>query len=509
MSQKNALVERLKVVAARYTQSEIARRTGTWVSNVHHYLHGTRVPADFLLALVDTCGVNPHWLLTGEGSPWVAEQAPPSTDFSRDVQRLSRSLHAASRLKLGELFSDDRTRVLAEINQALEAHQRAEQQVSDHVDATLGELWDRITDALNAHEFKGDALALGVARGHLASFTQLARLSTNPLRQLESLGMQARLAVNDSRFEQALEFRRRSFLMAFSALGPKKASFHDHSHGYATSLARNGHFHEARIILQTALPLARAAGNDPTWTAFDDVFREFCASQIGQIAGALESARQALQRPGAAQANGMEDAYPMVMEIALLSGRMNSQEAMRYGPNTLQRRRYLYVWGCWTENVSELRKVLSLSMRGVLPKADYIQRLHRRWRRIAQWVHQAVWRRTKGLWREVLDWDDREFSIHPARESAVKLIRACQVARLCGEGAKARELLPRAEDALHSMPAGMDVFILERATHHRNALALSDTPAAARKLKQLRAQAQAWFRDHAARGYACFSGYGL
>ena len=78
-----------------------------------------------------------------------------------------------------------------------------------------------------------------------------------------------------------------------------------------------------------------------------------------------------------------------------------------------------------------------------------------------------------------------------------------------GELEKARELLVDAQAALEAMPAGMDLFIYERATHHRNALALGEGPKGSTKSRNLRAQAQRWFRDHAARGYACFSGFGL
>jgi hypothetical protein len=124
-------------------------------------------------------------------------------------------------------------------------------------------------------------------------------------------------------------------------------------------------------------------------------------------------------------------------------------------------------------------------------------------------VYAAAWERPKGLWCEVLACDDREFSIHPARDRAIKSVRACQVARLCGETAKARELLLQSQQALAAMPPGMEPFLLERATHHRNALVLGDAARAPRKLKQMRAEAQAWFRKLAADGYACFAGFGL
>lgn len=508
MKAENALAQRLKTVAQRYTQSEIARRTGTWVSNVHHYLNGTRVPADFLAALVEKCGVNAQWLLTGEGTPYTADLAPNADHFANDVHKLSRALDAASRLKLGELFTQRRTRVLAEINEALEANEAAQRRVSAHVNGPLVELWQNVINELDAHE-KGDAAALARARGMLASMRPLVRLANNSLREIEFYGLEGRLAVYESRFTDALKLLRRCFMMAFSVLGPAMEAFVLHAQHFATSLARNGFWSEARLVLNTALPLARAAGNNPPHASFSDLFAIVCAVESGEIAGAFEACQRVIDTPGAKEHVVMHIAMPFWLDIGLKSGDLTFEQACEFGPPCTNRVRHLLAWSAWTEDATQLRQLLRIKRKSMPPGPNYGERYYERWRRIGTTVYDAAWGRAKGLWRDVLAWDDRAFTCSDERERAVKYIRACQVARLCGEPDKARELLVEAQAALSALPAGMDVFILERATHHRNALALGDGPKGSTKARNLRAQAQRWFRDHAARGYACFSGFGL
>lgn len=508
MKAENALAQRLKTVAQRYTQSEIARRTGTWVSNVHHYLNGTRVPADFLAALVEKCGVNAQWLLTGEGPPFTADLAPNADHFANDVHKLSRALDAASRLKLGELFTQKRTRVLAEINEAIEVNEAAKSRVSALVDEPLNRLWDEITAALAAHD-AGDATALARAIGLQRSFKQLVRLSNNELRQIESVGLEARIALHEFRFADNLALSRRSFLMAFPVLGPAHEFFLNHADGYASALSRNGYFSEAQVVVKTSNALARAAGNDPAWSAYNDVLGTFCAAQTGVIDGAYETALRALSRPGADKAVRQDIARPMVIEIALLAGKLTFDEARNFEPDCVMRYRHLLAFACWTEDVSQLRLLLRDRLEGAQPAPSFVHVIHQRWRKLAALVYEAAWKRPRGLWREMKTWDDARYSCSPERERAFKAVRACQIARLCGELEKARELLVDAQAALEAMPAGMDLFIYERATHHRNALALGEGPKGSTKSRNLRAQAQRWFRDHAARGYACFSGFGL
>jgi transcriptional regulator with XRE-family HTH domain len=508
MKRENALALRLKTVAQRYTQSEIARRTGTWVSNVHHYLNGTRVPADFLAALVEKCGVNAQWLLTGEGPPYAADLAPESGKFAGDVQKLSRALDAASKLKLGELFTQKRTRVLAEINEAIEAHEQAKARVSAQLDEPLGLLWDAIVAAVAAHD-AGDHLALSRAQGLLASLKQLVRLSSNGLRQLEALGLEGRVALRDLRFNDDLDCARRSFLMAFPVLGPAKTAFLEHSDGYANALSRAGYWNEARTVVSNSTALARAAGNDPVFTAYSDVVSAYCAAHMGAIEGAFEAAQTSMARPGADTAVRQDIARPMMLDIALLAGKMTFEEALTYGPNCVLRRRQLLAFACWTEDVAQLRRLLRDKLEGAKPAAAFIEAIHQRWRRLAGLIFEAAWKRTKGLWREIMAWDDMRFSCSPERERAFKAVRACQLARLSGEADKARELLLDAQAALAAMPAGMDLFIQERATHHRNALVLGDGPKGSTKARNMRAQAQRWFREHTAKGYACFAGFGV
>ena len=65
---ESTLRARLQQLAQTHSQAELARKTGFPPANVHRFLKAGKVPADFCEALVREFGVNPAWLLAGEGT---------------------------------------------------------------------------------------------------------------------------------------------------------------------------------------------------------------------------------------------------------------------------------------------------------------------------------------------------------------------------------------------------------------------------------------------------------
>lgn len=62
----DSITLRLRSLTEEFSVNEVARRTETPESNVHRYIRGAKVPADFCGRLVQEFHVNPTWLLTGE-----------------------------------------------------------------------------------------------------------------------------------------------------------------------------------------------------------------------------------------------------------------------------------------------------------------------------------------------------------------------------------------------------------------------------------------------------------
>jgi len=56
----------------------LARKLGIPYRELHEYENGGTVPADAILRLIEQTGVNPHWLLTGDGARFLGEDAANS-----------------------------------------------------------------------------------------------------------------------------------------------------------------------------------------------------------------------------------------------------------------------------------------------------------------------------------------------------------------------------------------------------------------------------------------------
>ena len=132
---------RLNILTENHAQAEIARRTGFPPANVHRFLKGGKIPADFCGAVVREFGINPAWLLTGEGAPRLSDVTEGTMRMAGNVLELVEAMSAVARMRLGSLTGKHHLRVLRELNDALEDHERTAQVVSTRMESfkTLSE----------------------------------------------------------------------------------------------------------------------------------------------------------------------------------------------------------------------------------------------------------------------------------------------------------------------------------------------------------------------------------
>ena len=135
-----ALQARLQVVAERHSLSEISRRTGAPLASVSRYFRGTRVPADFCGALGVHFGVNPSWLLTGEGTPWISDIPERTSAMAGDLLELVEAMNAVNHMRLGALTGKHHLRVLRELNEALVRFEELRARLNDHARPVLTRL---------------------------------------------------------------------------------------------------------------------------------------------------------------------------------------------------------------------------------------------------------------------------------------------------------------------------------------------------------------------------------
>jgi len=67
---------RLNIIMGDMSGREFAARLGKGTTTVHQYLKGRTPPADFIVLVCERFGVEPRWLLTGEGAMKQADKPP-------------------------------------------------------------------------------------------------------------------------------------------------------------------------------------------------------------------------------------------------------------------------------------------------------------------------------------------------------------------------------------------------------------------------------------------------
>jgi tetratricopeptide (TPR) repeat protein len=150
----NPFAQRLSFLAEGRSLSDIARKTGTSVANVSRYVSGTRVPAEFCTALVKGLGVNPTWLLTGEGAPNLTDIADGTVKMAGNVLELVEAMNAVAQMRLGALAGKHHLRVLRELNDALERYDKLRERLNRHSAPIFERLMNDLEAALLALNFE-------------------------------------------------------------------------------------------------------------------------------------------------------------------------------------------------------------------------------------------------------------------------------------------------------------------------------------------------------------------
>ncbi|MCC7508050.1 MAG: helix-turn-helix transcriptional regulator [Planctomycetes bacterium] len=164
MQKQNDLRQRLRRLADRFSQAELARRTGVSKANVHRYLRAGRVPAEFLQALVAQLHVRPDWLLEGRGAMLRSEVSDHAADESAKLLELVVNLNAVSHERLGAL-SQDSTRQVRELADALARNEELRARLNQRVTPAFSKLIRRQQQHLNAAEYEqADELAPALAQ---------------------------------------------------------------------------------------------------------------------------------------------------------------------------------------------------------------------------------------------------------------------------------------------------------------------------------------------------------
>lgn len=443
---------RLKALTQETSRSEIARRTGTSLMNVSRYMAGTRVPAAFCISLCREFGVNPAWLLTGEGPMRVADVAQDQSRTAEDLLKLVEAMGAVSRMRLGSIAGDRGLKMMRELDEALGAHERLRGKLNQRT----SELLDKVMTELEAALQKMDLPRTGALLGSAA---QLARLSDDEGLTARLLTAQAHHAFLARRLDQALVLMRKRFGLAMAQGGLNTADGLEMGLRLALTLQDMGHGDEARRTLEAILALADShARSMPVWSVI-------ACAHAGHLVstGRLADGLAALSRhvPGC-DARRIGNSQAVLMRAQVLAGVLSLEDAAGFtalpGPKWL----HLSMLAAAAENGPVLSKC-----------ARFLESPEGRVPRQASFVAHYAGLLARVLAKPVGNLSaELKKASHSAAEhgvqSPVSAVMEATTRRIAGDRKEARGAHGRARDAMQAGEPGHELMTM----HHRNALLL-------------------------------------
>ncbi len=493
-----ALASRLRELAKRYSLSEIARRTGSSRNNVSRYARGHRMPIEFASALVEGLGVNPAWLLAGEGAPWLAESAEQTAVLGGNMLQLVEALNAVTRMRLGALTGKHHLRVLRELNDALKRYEVLREQLNGHTRPIFTDLLARYHSALENAE-------LDRAGELREALMQVQRLSEDKALKLKLTEELAHHAHHEHNPAKSAELQHVLLYESLAARAIDAPTLCERAHNLAMAHMAGYRIGEALRTSQAALDLA---GKDALDTPNGRLLDALCGSlqiELGEVRTGLSR----LQRHIAFRSeiyHGVSSG--LLVRALLLAGVVDFNMARGIGAASASKSARLCQFAVWSEQSEPLAWTLKHAV-GAAPdqlspdslSAALARALHDalveaavRHKREgksskARTGHPSAATNVRKFIEEVLY--ARGATFGTATSAASLLWHTGDIAGALREFEKAREQFPKIDPSRTP-----DVLVV--ATHHRNALRLESKQSAGWKPAQ---EARNFLRRCLAQGY--------
>jgi transcriptional regulator with XRE-family HTH domain len=473
MPERNELNLRLAQLAKGRSLSEIAQRTGTSVANVSRYIRGTRIPGEFCSALVRELGVNPSWLLTGEGSPMLSDVADSTRRMAGDVLELVEAMNTVSRTRLGALTGKHHLRVLRDLNDALVRYEELRLRLNKNSAPIMRRLVEDLDSALARHD---------VDRAHelRKAAEQVERLCDEPELSRRFTAQQAHCEVLDQNTEAAIEFQRRLLRQAVSEGRLLSIDVAENFVRTALLTKDSGHLREALRICESAIALIDE--DSANWQPCHAIrfLRGSFLFELGRLFEGIE----AMQREVALVQGRRGKASRLTLQRALLmSGVLTLDEAYGYGYDAEPKALNLIEFALWTERPAEIRRALDYSRGDVDMLPGVLEPVV-----CAEHTLLALAGDPAAA--------DAYIAALPSyinKGGAWALSNAATMLRLTGDGQRARKLARQADEMLQGQQPG--IMLLAR--HYRNVQRLG-------MKGEVMQRGREFFAQHQAGGYRCF-----
>lgn len=485
---RESIRSRLQQLVDTHTQAEIARRTAAAPPAIHRYLHGAKVPADFCAALVKEFGVNPAWLLSGEGAPYLSDVSAGTQRMAGDLLALVNAMNQVARMRLGSLVGKHHLKVLRELNDALSDFQRLRAKMDSHTTPMLRQV---LNDYNNAVMVRKD---LARARTLREVALQLSRMNSDEHLQwlLASLMSYHEYLAGNS--DEGIRLQRRAFRMSMTADTHFTANDAREARGLALVLNQNGRRQEAASIIgaavamMSAVPeLASELGSMRLLAAMLDIDR-------GIMRGSLEvvlSLFHTLPDKDRVLLGGA------VLRALLLSGTVSLRGAQVVAPPGRGRALQVVHFALFSHDPVDLAlaQEIAVGPADVAIPADSIAA-----RTVAALLMPP--RRRRPALQKLLA--ERVAERESAGSVLTKFSAAVHASRLAAEvhgPGRAVEFVLHAEQLRAALPPRVTPDILDAASHFRAAMQLQDAAPEAARLAEVGRQ---YFTQMTEAGYACF-----
>jgi len=452
--------QRLEQLTTDHSQAELARKAGTVRSKVNRYLKGTRIPADFCAALAAELGVNPAWLITGEGARYLGDVAAGQGPMASDLLTLVESMKNVARMRLGALAGKREQQVLRGLNDALFDYEKLRRQLDEHSRPILAQLLSEIDQHLVSHDDERIPSLFRTAE-------QVARLCEDEEMRATLLGHKAHFAYNRGDLDEAFAINRRVYQFHLSRTQSFDNELCMETHNFAASLRVADLRPEARRVCESAMALARnlRGGTAPKMLGILSSLLDIELGRARRALPALLWCYAELPEDERLAHTGYVFAGKFITGIATLP------QLLKELPSEQGRSSAALLCALGSEQPEDLDAATQVCVgrsRDRLPASQFIAEY-------AMALHEAIAGKKA---RSLLEYHKRnmgEVSTMPQRPNRALYLRilATQATRLAGEPDLARVEFMRAEALARELPAQCAINPVFQGLHCRNAFTLA------------------------------------
>jgi hypothetical protein len=402
-----------------------------------------------------------------------------------NLLELVEAMNAVTRMKLGALAGKQNLKVLRELNDALDAHERLRAKLNEHSRGIFAQLLADIERCLNDYKVQP-------AAGLLKAAEQVGRLCDDPELHRKLLSHQASYFAFVRDLGKALPFQRKLLQRLLADSGAPDEAGLRNVVNLVLTLMTLSRLPEAKRVCESVLKLVPP--NTPRWTAL--ALLAFLQGRLMAEKGELLPGLAIMTRELAAGGGPTEPNLRLWLTQHLLrAGLLRPADALHYGEDTPVKSLVLMDFACWHEDSAFLKKTCDLAAQ---PRFNSLGDLARPGH-FGPYLLRAMAHKDK---RAVAEFE----RTHKDCVDDTRLypeVFTTQLWRVLGDAKKASITFAQAEAKLAAIPPEQHVHVLTWAMHCKNALWLAKSRKVA-IASALVERARVFFREHTARGFACF-----